>query len=69
MSNSSININLLLWTAIAFNEDLDEAEGDNPTLANEDPYGKGWIVKIEMSDPSELDGLMDAASYQAEISS
>ncbi|MFT4760279.1 MAG: glycine cleavage system H protein [Paraglaciecola sp.] len=49
---------------IAFNAELDESEGDNPTLINEDPYDKGWIIKIEMSDPSEVDALMDAAVYK-----
>ncbi len=38
---------------------------ERPELVNEQPYGDGWIVVIEMSDPSELDGLMDAAAYQA----
>jgi len=32
-------------------------------MVNEDPYGKGWIVKIKMSDLSELDGLMDSEAY------
>ena len=48
---------------LEFNEELDENKGDNPTMVNEDPYGKGWIVKIKMSDLSELDGLMDSAGY------
>jgi len=52
---------------IAFNTELDESEGDNPTLINEDAYGEGWIVKIEMSDASELDGLMDAPTYQEKV--
>ena len=38
---------------------------DQPELLNSDPYGEGWIVKIEMSDRSQLDGLMDAAAYRA----
>ena len=37
---------------------------DQPELLNSDPYGAGWIVKIEMSDPSQLDGLMDAPAYR-----
>lgn len=49
---------------IAFNPALDENEGDNPTLINSDPYGEGWIVKIQMSDPEELSTLMEAAAYQ-----
>jgi len=48
---------------LEFNEELDENKGDNPTMVNEDPYGKGWIVKIKLSDLSELDGLMDAEAY------
>ncbi|NOX17939.1 MAG: glycine cleavage system protein GcvH [Chlorobi bacterium] len=36
---------------------------DNPEIINEDPYGKGWLIKVEMSDPSELDNLMDAEAY------
>jgi glycine cleavage system H protein len=38
---------------------------DTPQMINEDPYGKGWIFAVEMSDPAQLDGLMDAAAYQA----
>lgn len=51
---------------LEFNPELDEAEGDNPALVNEDPYGKGWVIKIEMSEPDQLDDLMDADAY-AEI--
>jgi glycine cleavage system H protein len=35
-----------------------------PALINEDAMGKGWIAKIKLSDPAELDGLMDDAAYQ-----
>ena len=49
---------------IEFNPALDENEGDNPTLANSAPYGEGWIVKIEMTDASELNDLMDADTYK-----
>ncbi len=49
---------------IEFNEALDDTKGDNPTLINDSPYGEGWIIKIEISDPSELDGLMSAEEYQ-----
>jgi len=48
---------------IEFNSELDENEGDNPSLINESPYEEGWIIKIKMSNPSELDELMDAAAY------
>jgi glycine cleavage system H protein len=37
---------------------------DAPEQLNESPYGDGWIFVIEMSDPSELDGLLDAAAYR-----
>jgi len=46
-----------------FNSELDENEGDNPTLVNEDPYGKGWIIKIELSDADDREGLLSAAAY------
>jgi glycine cleavage system H protein len=38
---------------------------DTPQVINEDPYGKGWIFAVEMSDPNQANGLMDAAAYQA----
>jgi glycine cleavage system H protein len=50
---------------LEFNPDLDESKGGNPALINEDPYGKGWIVKIELANPADLDSLMDTAAYQA----
>lgn len=48
---------------LELNSELDESEGDNPGLINDDPYGDGWIIKVKLSDLSELDGLMDAAAY------
>lgn len=39
----------------------------DPALVNRDPYGEGWMVKIRVSDPSEMDGLMDAAAYESHI--
>jgi glycine cleavage system H protein len=39
----------------------------NPDLVNSDPYGDGWMVKIELDDPSEFEGLMSAADYQAMV--
>ena len=38
---------------------------DAPEMINEDPYDEGWMVKVELSDSSELDELMDAAGYEA----
>ena len=40
---------------------------DEPELINSDPYNEGWIIKVELSDASELDGLLDSVSYQAQI--
>ncbi len=40
---------------------------DNPEVINEDPYGKGWLIKVEMTNPSELDNLMDAEAYGKHI--
>ncbi|KGE88468.1 glycine cleavage system protein GcvH [Phaeodactylibacter xiamenensis] len=53
---------------LEFNPQIDEADGDNPTLVNEDPYGEGWIVKIEMTNPAELEELMDAEAYKKLVS-
>jgi glycine cleavage system H protein len=38
---------------------------DSPEYVNEDPYDEGWMIQIVLSDPKELDGLMDAEAYQA----
>ena len=38
---------------------------DGPEQVNQDPYGAGWLMKIELSNPAELDGLMDADAYRA----
>jgi glycine cleavage system H protein len=48
---------------IEFNAEL---EG-NPELVNSDPYGQGWMIKVKVSNSSELDGLLDAAAYSALI--
>jgi len=53
---------------VEFNNKLDENDGDQPDLVNSDPYGDGWIVKIELSDIAELEGLMDAEGYKSHIS-
>lgn len=45
---------------VEVNEELKDA----PELMNEDPYGKGWIITIEMSDPAEVEDLMDAKEYE-----
>ncbi len=53
----------LSGTVVAINDELEVAPG----RVNEDPYGDGWICEIELSDPAELDDLIDAASYSALI--
>lgn len=52
---------------VEFNAAVDDARGGNPSLINDDPNGDGWIVKIEVSNPSDLDALMTAADYQKHI--
>jgi glycine cleavage system H protein len=44
----------------AYNAKLEKA----PELVNKDPYGEGWLVKVTLGSPAELDGLMDAAAYR-----
>jgi glycine cleavage system H protein len=44
--------------------DVNAELADAPERLNEDPYGEGWIVVIELTDPGELDGLLDAAAYR-----
>ena len=44
--------------------ELNEKLEDTPELINKDPYGEGWIVKIKMSNPAEVDDLLDAAAYK-----
>jgi len=46
-------------TVVEFNEQLE----DEPELVNDDPYGDGWIIRVELSDAGEVDGLMSAAEY------
>ena len=48
-------------------EEINEELPDAPEIINTSPYVDGWMIKIRISDPSELDGLMDAAAYQAHI--
>jgi len=43
-----------------FNEELE----DEPELVNSDPYGKGWMIKIEMSDSAQIKNLIDAEAYK-----
>ncbi len=47
--------------------EVNEALADDPELVNKDPYGKGWMIKINIGDAAELAGLMDADAYKAMI--
>lgn len=44
---------------------VNPAVNDRPEVVNEDPYGEGWLVRVKLSDPSELDALMDGPAYRA----
>ena len=46
---------------------INEAINDQPELVNNDPYGEGWMIKISVANPDELDTLLDAEGYQAFI--
>ena len=48
---------------LEFNDAISEKGGDNPGLINEDPYDKGWIVRLEMTDPSDVDDLLSSEAY------
>jgi glycine cleavage system H protein len=44
--------------------EVNKAVVDEPEKVNEDPYGEGWLIRIRLSEPSEADGLLDAAAYK-----
>ncbi|MCY4474547.1 MAG: glycine cleavage system protein GcvH [Chloroflexi bacterium] len=50
-------------TVTAVNEELEQS----PELVNSDPYGDGWIMEVQLDDPSELDELMDSQTYQGTL--
>ncbi len=47
--------------------EVNETINDQPELVNNDPYGEGWMIKIQVANPAELDTLLDATAYQALI--
>jgi len=47
--------------------EVNDALGDAPEQINEDPYGGGWLVKVRLSDPSEVDELMDRETYEGSL--
>jgi glycine cleavage system H protein len=48
--------------------EVNEGLKDNPEQVNEDPYEQGWLVKVKLTDPSEVDSLLDAESYRSSLS-
>ena len=46
---------------------VNDGLAEKPETINEDPYGEGWLVKIKLSDPSEVDGLMDSTEYRGSL--
>jgi glycine cleavage system H protein len=45
--------------------EVNSALSSKPEVVNNDPYGEGWMIKVKMSDPSELDKLLSASAYEA----
>lgn len=45
--------------------EVNDAPLDSPEVVNQDPYGKGWMLVVELADPSQLDALLSAEAYQA----
>jgi glycine cleavage system H protein len=48
--------------------EVNGALADTPEQINEDPYGEGWMVRVKLSDPSERESLLDAATYTSQLS-
>src|SRR5947199_9038866 len=48
--------------------DVNQAVVDAPEKVNEDPYGEGWLIRIRLSDPGEVDALLDLAAYRQVLS-
>jgi glycine cleavage system H protein len=47
---------------------INQALSESPGLINSDPYGEGWLIRLEPGDPADIDGLMDAEAYEAFVS-
>lgn len=47
--------------------EVNERASSEPELVNDDPYGDGWLIRIRMSDPAEVDALLDVAAYRAHL--
>jgi len=51
-------------TVLSMNEKID----GSPELVNQDPYGEGWLVRVKLKNPADVDGLLSAADYEAQVS-
>jgi glycine cleavage system H protein len=47
--------------------EVNDALQDTPEKVNEDPYGEGWLVRVQLSDPAEADDLLDREAYEATL--
>jgi glycine cleavage system H protein len=47
--------------------EVNQAVIEAPELVNDDPYGQGWLIRVQLSEPAELDDLLDAAAYGAHL--
>ena len=47
--------------------EFNEAVEDDPALVNNDPYGEGWLIKVKVNNPADVDGLLDGEAYKAII--
>ena len=47
--------------------EFNEAVEDDPALVNNDPYGEGWLIKVKVSNPADVDGLLDGEAYKVII--
>ena len=47
--------------------EFNEAVEDDPALVNNDPYGEGWLIKVKVGNPADVDGLLDGEAYKAII--
>ena len=47
--------------------EVNQAVVDAPETVNDDPYGEGWLIRIRLSEPAEVDALLDAATYSAHV--
>jgi glycine cleavage system H protein len=47
--------------------EFNSAINDNPAIVNQDPYGAGWIIKMELTNPADLDTMLSAADYKSQV--